>query len=112
MDLISRQATIDALWKALFEYEDKTEKQFIETDELDVEDWVQHRVFVQNMNDIDRQTILDLPSADAVEVVRCKYCKHSTEWYGDKRRCFLCCEDGIDVFEDGYCSYWERKNDE
>lgn len=62
-DLINRQDVIDALWKALYEYEDKTEKQFIESDELDVEDWVQHRIFVQNMNDIDRQTILDLPSA-------------------------------------------------
>lgn len=62
-DSISRQAAIDALWKALFEYEDKTEKQFIESDKLDVEDWIQHRNFVQNMNDIDRQTILNLPSA-------------------------------------------------
>lgn len=62
-ELISRQDAIDALWKALYEYEDKTEKQFIESDELDVEDWVQHRIFVQNMNDIDRQTILDLPCA-------------------------------------------------
>ena len=62
-DTIYRQAAIDALWKALFEYEDKTEKQFIESDELDVGDWVLHRIFVQNMNDIDRQTILDLPSA-------------------------------------------------
>ena len=62
MDLISRQATIDALWKALFEYEDKTEKQFQESKELDVSDWFLHRIFVQNMNDIDRQTILNLPS--------------------------------------------------
>ena len=29
-DVISRQAAIDALWKALYEYEDKTEKQFQE----------------------------------------------------------------------------------
>lgn len=62
-DLISRQAAIDALWKALYEYEDKTEKQFIESDELDVGEWIGHRIFVQNMNDIDRQTILNLPSA-------------------------------------------------
>ncbi len=27
-DLIDRQDAIDALWKALHEYEDKTEKQF------------------------------------------------------------------------------------
>ena len=62
-DTISRQAAIDALWKALYEYEDKTEKQFIKSEELDVADWIQHRIFVQNMNDIDRQTIRNLPSA-------------------------------------------------
>ena len=62
-DLISRQAAIEALWKALYEYEDKTEKQFQESEDLDVGDWIGHRIFVQNMNDIDRQTILNLPSA-------------------------------------------------
>ena len=62
-DLISRQAAIDALWKALYEYEDKTEKQFQESEDLDVGDWILHRIFVQNMSDIDRQTILNLPSA-------------------------------------------------
>lgn len=62
-DLISRQAAIDALWKALYEYEDKTGKQFQESEDLDVGDWIEHRIFVQNMNDIDRQTILNLPSA-------------------------------------------------
>ena len=63
-DLINRQKALDALWKALHEYEDKTEKQFQESDELDVGDWINHRIFVQNMNDIDRQTILDLPAAE------------------------------------------------
>ena len=62
-DLIERQAAIDALWKALYEYEDETEKQFLESEELDVGEWIGHRIFVQNMNDIDRQTILNLPSA-------------------------------------------------
>ncbi len=60
-DLISRQEAIDALWKALYSYEDKTEKQFIESKDLDVRDWMLHRNFVQNMSDIDRKTILDLP---------------------------------------------------
>ena len=64
-DLISRQAAIDALWKALYEYEDKTEKQFQESEDLDVGVWIGHRIFVQNMNDIDRQTILNLPSAQS-----------------------------------------------
>ncbi len=62
-DLISRQYAIDALWKALYSYEDKTEKQFIESEDLDIQDWMLHRVFVQNMSDIDRKTILDLPPA-------------------------------------------------
>lgn len=62
-DLISRQAAIDALWKALYEYEDKTAKKFQESEDLDIQDWIEHRIFVQNMNDIDRQTILNLPPA-------------------------------------------------
>ena len=66
-DLISRQAAIDALWKALYEYEDETEKKFQESEDLDIQDWIQHRIFVQNMSDIDRQTILNLPSAQFEE---------------------------------------------
>ena len=72
-DCISRQAAIDALWKALFEYEDKAEKQFLESTELDVDDWIQHRIFVQNMSDIYRRVIIDLPSAQP-EIIRCKDC--------------------------------------
>ena len=61
-DCISRQDAINALWKALYDYEDKTEKQFQESEELDIGDWIAHRIFVQNMSDIDRQAIIDLPS--------------------------------------------------
>lgn len=42
-------------------------------------------------------------------VVRCKDCKHSEPWYGDKSRCFLWHETGIDVFNDGFCNYGERQ---
>ena len=63
-DLISREEAIDALWKALYEYEDKTEKKFQELKGLDVRDWIRHRIFVQNMSGIDIQTILNLPSAE------------------------------------------------
>ena len=72
-DMISRQAAIDALWKALYEYEDKTEKQFQESEDLDAAEWFQHRIFVQNMSDIDRRTLLDLPTIDAVPVVHGKW---------------------------------------
>ena len=63
-DLIDRQAAIDELWKALFEYEDKTEKQFQESEDLDLRAWMVHRIFVQNMSDIDRQTILNMPPSE------------------------------------------------
>lgn len=56
------------------------------------------------------QEIENAPTEDVVEVVRCRDCKRSEHWYGDKRRCFLWHEDGIDVFETGYCSYGERKD--
>ncbi len=55
--------------------------------------------------------IKKLPSAQS-EIIRCKDCKHSEHWYRDKQRCFLWAEDGIDVFEDGFCNYAERRNDE
>jgi len=42
-------------------------------------------------------------------VVHCRDCKHSERWYGDKRRCFLWHETGIDVFDDGFCNYGERQ---
>lgn len=45
------------------------------------------------------------------ELVRCKHCKHSIEWYRDKRRCFLWNENGIDVFEDGFCNYGNMRDD-
>ena len=56
------------------------------------------------------------PSEEAIHemkcipaLIRCKNCAHSTEWYGQKRRCFLWHEEGIDVLEDGYCNYADRK---
>ena len=66
-DLIDRQKAINVLWKALYEYEDKIEKQFIDSPDLDVADWILHRIFVQNMSDIDRETILLLPTVISTE---------------------------------------------
>ena len=103
-DLIDRQVALSALWKALYDYEDKTKKQFQESKELDVSDWIQHRIFVQNMNDIDRQTIIDLPSAQP-ELIRCKdcifhgLCRTSTRW-------------AVTPKDDWYCADAERRTDD
>lgn len=45
------------------------------------------------------------------DIIHCKDCKHSEHWYRDKSRCFLWHEEGIDVFEDGFCNYAERRAD-
>ena len=102
LDCISRQEAIDALWKALHEYEDKTEKQFQKSEDLDVGDWIEHRIFVQNMNDIDRQTILNLPSAQP-EVIPHRNYKYLSDYW---------CECGWHLGKKGevkYCSECGRK---
>lgn len=52
-----------------------------------------------------------LPSAQ-LEIILCKDCKFSEHWYRDRRRCFLWVEDGIAVFDDGFCNYAKRRTDE
>ena len=98
-DPIDRQAAINALWKALHTYEDKTEKQFQESDDLDVGDWIVHRIFVQNMSDIDRQTILNLPSLHHL----CDGCKHKDDQnkieYGKVSPCIFCIRSAHDNYE-------------
>lgn len=44
-----------------------------------------------------------------IDLVRCGECKHSKEWYADRCLCYLWAEEGVSVFEDGYCSYGERE---
>ena len=86
-DLISRQAAIDAL------------------------DSINCCGYVEESWDTVRNIIERVPAAQP-EIIRCKDCKNSEHWYRDKRRCFLWAEDGIGVFDDGFCSYAERKENE
>ena len=110
-DVISRQAAIDALWKALYEYEDKTEKQFQESEDLDIGDWIEHRIFVQNMSDIDRKTIMELPSVQP-EIIRCRDCRY----YQDNNNGYPHMNCKWDANEtpdaDDFCSGAERRTDE
>lgn len=66
---------------------------------------------------IDRYLVENIPAADVVEVVRCKDCKYSEHWYRDKRLCRLWYGEEkpsapIDVFDDGFCNYGERREDD
>lgn len=60
-DLIRRQDAIDAMWKALYAYEDLTEKQFMEHEELELKDWFLHRIFVQRMHEECMKAVEALP---------------------------------------------------
>ena len=104
-DLIDRQAAIDALWKALYEYEDKTEKQFQESDELDISDWLLHRIYVQNMSDIDRQTILNLPPAQP-EPKRGRWI-YKTDLITAPTGYWECseCKEGRLLYEENFCPH-------
>lgn len=60
-----------------------------------------------------RNTIIDAPAADVVEVTRCKDCKHCAKninWHG--RKYWGCHRSYVEVYEvepTHYCSYGERK---
>ena len=63
-DLISRQDTLKAMWRALYEYEDKTEKQFQESKDLDVSEWIMNdRLWVQNGHNLCVDVVASMPSA-------------------------------------------------
>lgn len=64
--------------------------------------------------------LMDAPTVDAVEVVRCKDCfycrKYNEIWQLPKRDVLLCIRlyggDGEEVSAEDYCSFAERREDE
>lgn len=65
---MSRYVEIDRLvqtfWNVLYDYEDRTEKAFIEHEELDVSDWFQHRIFVQAIFGELLKAVVEAPSVE------------------------------------------------
>lgn len=99
-DTIDRQAAIDALDVLCQEHRYKIPGKR--------ETYSQYNEAWQDALDRAEGAIFNLPSAQP-GIIRCKECKHSEHWYKDKRRCFLWAEDGIDVFDDGYCNYADMR---
>ncbi len=60
---------------------------------------------------VDVHDIRNIPTADVVEVVRCKDCKWSEPYRTESGNVYLgCIELGISaLIDDDYCSYGERK---
>ena len=114
--LIDANALITELWKAMWKYEDEVEKQFLESDELDVGDWFSHRIFVQNMSDIDRDVVQNQPTVDAVPVRHGHWeivpnDENRDDYY--KMRCSVCGETLWSIqSEELYCCKCGAKMDE
>ena len=90
MDLISRQDAIDMFRK------------------LADDDWnIQVSTTWATAFDESADMIEDLPSADVVEVLRCKDCRQKSVYPGDKRP--YCIRWEQYTTDDAYCSWGERK---
>ena len=84
MSLIDREQAINLLWKTLFDFEDENEKEFSE------EWYLKIRPQVQNISDLSRQAILNMPSAEKTgrwepipkmgDAVQCSNCKKYWAW--------------------------------
>ena len=103
-DLISRSALFKKTWE---------EKRFV----FQMEDLLNHELVIQTVYGDFADFVNSIPAVDAVQVVRCKDCQKSRPL---KRKdpfenkfvdgCIWCMEHGDGVFEDGFCSYGERRN--
>ena len=87
------------------------EKRLIDANELPLGKFVEPRTeWHQGWNDALDAAMLQAPTVDAVEVVRCKDCKH---WKDEVSGCtdhVKCCEIGFYmVGENGYCAYGEKE---
>ena len=59
-----------------------------------------------------RKIINNIPTADVVEVVRCKDCKYRKIEFGwNGKRYKMCANTDYPTDDDAYCSYGERRED-
>ena len=95
-DLISRQAALDALG----------ERPMVWTSDDD------YALGERNQYDLDRLAVETVPSADAVEVVRCKDCKYFDSGTDEDGKLFFKCLGWFygGTSEDDFCSHGERKD--
>ena len=56
-----------------------------------------------------RAAISNMPTIDAVPVVRCKECWYYQNAKLNKKGFLICPASGMEITEDDYCSYGERK---
>lgn len=57
------------------------------------------------------ESIDNAPTADVVDVVRCKDCKYYEQAKVNNKGFLICPASGMEITEADYCSYGERRKD-
>ena len=100
------------------------EKRLIDADALDEAIRTDYWEHFTQCHDTDQTALIDMvcedignaPTVDAVEVVRCKDCKHRVVGFGGDD--FVCgnpyygMASGVELRDDDFCSYGERRTDD
>lgn len=68
-------------------------------------------VSVEEIDNLVQEKINRLPSADMVEVVRCKDCKYYQTATVNEKGFLICSASGMEITEMDFCSYGERKKE-
>lgn len=58
-----------------------------------------------------RELIKQAPAADVAPVIRCEECRYYQNAKINKKGFLICPASGMEITEDDYCSYGERKED-
>ena len=89
-----------------------TEKRLVDAHEVEELFYKQVEYGATDLMDAFDDALQDAKTVDAVEVVRCKECKHFDE---HTKKCYVFCHDCIEVQlevdSDHFCSYGERRTD-
>lgn len=59
-----------------------------------------------------RELIKQAPAADVAPVIRCEECRYYQNAKINKKGFLICPASGMEITEDDYCSYGERKEDD
>ena len=101
-DLISRQQALKEMWKALYEYEDKTEKQFQESKDLDVRDWIMNdRLWVQNGYNLCVNVLANLPTVHPQRKTGKWKWINDSDGCIDEVECDQCGD--LEIYKSNYC---------
>ena len=96
----------------------------IEADELkkDLQDWLDSlylNIPFMHEHEVEAETISDCidfvdetPTVNAVPVVRCRDCIYKRKAKVNKKGFLICPASGMEITDDDFCSYGERKEDD